>query len=245
MLVELESYKENIYKKITDKIIKRCNREISSFKSSAKENKKESDWNNGKLAVAETIKEIIEKELSIYNNIEWKDIPSYNGFYEASTDGQIRRKSTKKILKQFYSTQGYKTCSLKQRSVRVHRIIAETFLENKNNLPVVHHKDGNKENNNVNNLEYTTYRENIIHAYKTELRPSIKGKEQKIVTKERGNSKITADQVKEILEFYYVTGFGERRLEKITGIPRSTIVGIIKGRTWKHIKKEYDKERKD
>lgn len=242
MLVELESYEENIYKKIVDDIIKKCNREISFYKSSKKENQKDSQWVNGKFAVAESIKEIIEIELGVYNNEEWREIPSFNGFYEVSTKGQIRRKSTKKIIKQ-NDSHGYKTCTLKGKTLRVHRVVAEAFLKNDDNLPIVNHKDGDKRNNNLENLEYSTYRDNIIHAYKMNLRPSISGKRQNLVG-ERGNSKLTVDQVKEILDIFYTTGFGERRISKITGVSRSIIGGIIRGRTWKHIKEQFDKERK-
>lgn len=54
----------------------------------------------------------------------------------------------------------------KRRSFRVNRIIALTFIPNPDNLPVVNHKDNNKKNNNVDNLEWSTVKENTIHGYK-------------------------------------------------------------------------------
>jgi len=53
----------------------------------------------------------------------------------------------------------------------VHRLVAEGFIENKDNKETINHIDGNKSNNHVDNLEWATYSENMIHAYKTGLNP--------------------------------------------------------------------------
>lgn len=58
----------------------------------------------------------------------------------------------------------------KSNLILVHRLVAETFIENPKNLPCVNHKDGNKQNNNVSNLEWSTFGDNNIHALKNELR---------------------------------------------------------------------------
>ena len=55
----------------------------------------------------------------------------------------------------------------------IHRLVAEAFLENPKNLSEINHKDGNKENNKVSNLEWCTRRENVLHSYKLDLRKSI------------------------------------------------------------------------
>lgn len=89
-------------------------------------------------------------------------------------DPQIKREQESfKILKQISfikSNTTYKRLTLckngKKRQVAVHRIVAEAFLENENNFPIVNHIDNNGENNNVENLEWCTQSHNLIHAQK-------------------------------------------------------------------------------
>lgn len=108
--------------------------------------------------------------------------------YEINTDGVVRVKAKQYVDKigrtqnkpcQVLSQQfvqgnrgnGYMTVALYQqrgdkryKRCKVHRLVAQTFLPNSNNLPVVNHKDTNRLNNNVNNLEWSTYSNNTIHA---------------------------------------------------------------------------------
>ena len=111
----------------------------------------------------------------------WKEIKGYEGKYEVSNKGKIRSlnyRNQKGLIKEMtpsLSNVGYLMFPLpfnkKQKSVCVHRIVAETFLE----LPIdfdvvrytVNHIDGDKLNNNVCNLEWMTYSENNKHSYQT------------------------------------------------------------------------------
>lgn len=68
---------------------------------------------------------------------------------------------------------GYHEIILNGKPYRVHRLVAEAFIPNPNNLPCVNHKDGNKKNNCVENLEWVTYSENTIHSFKTGLQKKI------------------------------------------------------------------------
>jgi hypothetical protein len=99
---------------------------------------------------------------------EWRDIPGYEGLYQVSNMGRVKSlKGNEKILK-LYSRRGYLGLNLhKNTNVHlkaVHRLVAESFLGNYPNLQV-NHKDGNKHNNIVENLEWVTPSQNIIHAY--------------------------------------------------------------------------------
>lgn len=68
---------------------------------------------------------------------------------------------------------GYHEVIINGKQYRVHRLVSEAFIPNPNNLPCVNHKDGNKQNNSVDNLEWVTYSENTIHSFKTGLQKKI------------------------------------------------------------------------
>ena len=99
----------------------------------------------------------------------WKDIEGYEGLYMVSSLGRIRTTKTQKIRKLVHNPKGYLMVKLCKNGVSkgysVHRIVCETFIPNPYNLPQVNHKDENKENNNVDNLEWCTNEYN--HNYGT------------------------------------------------------------------------------
>jgi len=92
----------------------------------------------------------------------------YQGYY-ATRNGQILSMLTGKILRPKIDKDGYHEYALTINGVvtykRGHRIIAETFLPNPQNKPTINHKDGNKANNCIDNLEWATYGENNLHRF--------------------------------------------------------------------------------
>lgn len=104
---------------------------------------------------------------------EWRVVDGFED-YEVSSLGRIRRFSDKRLRKLKPSKLGYIRVDLyKNREPHwfcVHRLVAAAFLENKNKLPQVNHKNGVKGDNRVVNLEWCSRSDNIIHAYKNNLR---------------------------------------------------------------------------
>ena len=92
--------------------------------------------------------------------------------YSVSTEGEVRKDTTNYILSQS-SQQDYKFVTLlingQQKRMRVHRMVAMTFIENPDNKPYVNHINGIRYDNNVENLEWVTQSENIQHAVRTGL----------------------------------------------------------------------------
>ena len=92
--------------------------------------------------------------------------------YSVSTEGEVRKDTTNYILSQS-SQQDYKFVGLiingKQKRMRVHRMVALTFIDNPDNKPYVNHINGNRSDNNVENLEWVTPSENTQHAVDTGL----------------------------------------------------------------------------
>ena len=103
--------------------------------------------------------------------------------YDINEQGQIYSHKTNKFLTGYIDNTGYRTVLLtvegKKKNYLVHRLVAQTFIPNENNLPIVNHKDGNKLNNVVDNLEWVTQSENRIHAIKTEISDLAYGKRNK------------------------------------------------------------------
>lgn len=163
----------------------------------------------------------------------WKDIPGFEGFYQASTLGQIRRvntivnhpkggKSKKKgkLIKQKRSKAGYMNITLCCRGVKttktVHGLIARTFIENPGNLPQVNHKDGNKSNSQFCNLEWVSGSGNMIHAINLGLIKRLPP--EKFLNESKLNTIINLKRI----------GYNQQDLARIFRISASNVSDIVR-----------------
>ena len=114
----------------------------------------------------------------------WRQIEKYPN-YDASSEGRIRNRKTGRILKTNTSETGYERLSLSKNShqttERVHRIIADTFIDGDHTGLDVNHIDGDKSNNCIDNLEFCTRQENIQHAFRTGLSHGSRKKAVRII----------------------------------------------------------------
>lgn len=105
-------------------------------------------------------------------NYNFKEIPNFE-MYKISKKGKIS--NVRNIMKTYINNSGYEcikfTVNGKRTSHLIHRLVALVYLPNPNDEPTVNHKDGNKLNNNVENLEWCSYSKNILHARTTGLNP--------------------------------------------------------------------------
>ena len=162
--------------------------------------------------------------------------------YEINTDGVIRNKLTKKILKPFIDKDGYLRYTLQGKGKKIkfyaHRLVAMKFVEGDWILQV-NHKDANKKHNNYRNLEWVTNRENIQHSLDNKLQTFVRGDNH-------GNTIISEKEVvklcklikeqksnKEIIQLY------DNPLELTNSQISSLLRHIRKGNSWRHISKNY------
>lgn len=167
------------------------------------------------------------------NDEIWKWIKKFKNVYEISNIGQVRsfnKNTNGKIMKQNRNTKGYLFVELRKNKKRfikkVHRLVMETFI-GKSKLQV-NHKDGNKHNNNLKNLEYVTCKQNIIHAWKI-------GLYKRKVGEDAYAHKLTNKKVKQIKKLLK-DKISYSKIAKIFRVDPRTISFINEGKTWSHIK---------
>lgn len=164
----------------------------------------------------------------------WRDVVGYEGKYKVSNKGRVKTFQRKIIRILIPKNEEYFSVDLskfgKQKIILVHRLVAKAFIPNPENKPFVNHKDGNKLNNCVENLEWSTVAENTQHAYDTGLANALRGAKN-------GGAKFTEEQVKEIRAMHIKgdKNFGTCGLAKKFNVGTQTIRRIITRQTYKDV----------
>lgn len=174
----------------------------------------------------------------------WKDVVGLEGFYQVSSLGRMKSlqrfrvgrygnnaRVPEKILKVAISKAGYPVVNIGinavQNVIYVHRMVAETFLENPNGKKTVNHKDGVKTNNNVLNLEWATHSENCKHAIDTGLRVPVRGEKG-------GKTRLTSDDVLNIRDMSR-NGVSSKLIAEKYSMSQRGVNGIISKTNWSHV----------
>lgn len=170
---------------------------------------------------------------------EWKDIKGFEGMYQISNLGRVKTLNYKntgeeRIRANSLTRDGYIKVRLlhkgKDKTARVHRLVAEAFIPNKENKDTVNHIDGDKTNNNVNNLEWADRKQQMLHAYKLGLKKPEDGIKN-------GNSRLSKEQILEIRKIYKPRDkeYNTIALGKIYGVCDTVIGDIVNFRTYKNV----------
>ena len=178
----------------------------------------------------------------------WKDIPNYEGIYKVSNCGAILSVQRQALAKggkfrivpekimSFYTDQyGYIITGLCKNSLvknkKVHRLVALAFIPNPHNKPSINHKDGNKTNNYVDNLEWVTPQENTDHANHLGLLNFINAPKGE----NSGSSILKNKDVLQIRDIYLTKNISKKEISKLFNVSYTAIYKIINRITWKHI----------
>ena len=164
----------------------------------------------------------------------WKDVENFEGLYQVSNLGNVKRLVSKKCLKErlicrSIDRYGYVKRVLcndkKMFHFTEHRLVAKAFIPNPLNKPAVNHINGIKTDNRLENLEWCTNKENSKHARETGLQDTKGISHHKC--------KLTEEQVLEIRKI----GFSETRtaLSKKYDVSRAHILRLIKNEGWEHL----------
>lgn len=165
----------------------------------------------------------------------FKNIPGHPD-YSVNENGEIKSNRRNKLLTSYNNRYGYVTFGIrknkKKKIITAHQAVALTFIPNPENKSQVNHKDGNKKNNHISNLEWATPSENIKHAFDNGLITKPKGELH-------GKSILTEKDVILICERLQ-DGWRNKDIAEDMNINIKTISNIRSGHRWDHISKDYN-----
>lgn len=169
------------------------------------------------------------------NREQWLPIEGYVGFYAISDHGHVMSMNYHRTglpgLLAPRKANGYLAVQLSRdgitRPYTIHRLVTAAFIGTRPAGAHINHRDGDKHNNALSNLEYCTPAENTQHAWRN-------GLHRKLLGEAHQNSKLTAAQVREI-KGLLAKGKTHTEIAAQFGVSRSNISGIATHRTWVHV----------
>jgi len=190
----------------------------------------------------------------------WRDIPGYNGVYQASTLGRILTRNWKNKgitveMMPALDASGYlRTVFVNpitgvHKTIKVHRIVASTFIPNPDIKPEINHLNGIKDDNKIMNLEWVTHRENFDHSVDNNMQPALfssaeenryyravlDGRCEKVQGSKVGTSKLTEKDVIEIRAKFKPRIYTREMLANEYGVKPSCIKDVVNRRSWKFL----------
>jgi len=181
----------------------------------------------------------------------WKDITDYEGYYQVSNlgrvrslDREVRTSNGRTILRlgklislKPHSKRKYSEINLyrsgKGKASKVHRLVAQAFIPNPENKPVVNHLNGIKNNNRVENLEWCNQSRNAAHSFEIGLQIGMKGSKNH-------QSKLTSEMVLNICDLLDTSRKTQLDIASIYGVDKTTIQKINTGSNWNWLTKRKD-----
>ena len=166
-------------------------------------------------------------------------VTRYGYRYYATDDGHIYSEHLKRNISEYFDKDGYKKVRLSngdgsRKVFSVHRLILETFEPNPNSANLqVNHKDGDKTNNCLSNLEWVTCKENINHGYQLGLYSNIGDNNN-------GDHVLVTQQVLEIIDLLLEHKMTIQAIADKYHVSKFAIESIKYKRTWKHLTKDID-----
>lgn len=168
----------------------------------------------------------------------WKDITEYEGIYMISNKGRVKSMHTRLsdvekigIILTPVKRGGYDRVSLQKKGAikwkAVHRLIMTAFVPNPNNLPIINHINGIRDDNSLTNLEWCTQSRNVSHAFETGLKISAKGTRH-------GMCKLSENNVLEIRKLI-ADGKNNKEIGDLFNVSNTHIGYIKSGKLWSHL----------
>ena len=157
--------------------------------------------------------------------------------YEVSNVGTVRNVRTGRIVKPRIGSNGYLRVAICDASIKykkdkgIHQLVMNAFSPASDDSLEINHKNGDKSDNRIENLEWTTHRENMQHARKYRLFS---------VGENAGSSKYKESEIENVCEMLQNGGHTFTEISKITGVSMGVVRSIYTGRSWSHVSCKYD-----